>query len=78
MIANILPLFHVANKLHVQYNSRVNDIFFVRKDNGSARRFTPGPRGLYYCDAQKVDGTILDNTDSSPDYISTVNTNLEK
>ena len=35
-ITNILSLFHVSNKLHVQYNSRVDYNFVVWKDNGSA------------------------------------------
>ena len=42
-IANIISLSHVASKLHVQYDSCIDDTLIAWKENGVARTFIPGP-----------------------------------
>ena len=72
-IANILSLHNVAEKFHVQYDSRTNNHFVVWREDGSARYFTPGPRGLYYCDVSTINGTILANYDDADEATITDN-----
>ena len=44
-IANILYLYNVTDKFHVQFDSRTDNHFVVWREDGTARYFTPGPRG---------------------------------
>ena len=81
-IANILSLHRVSERFHVTYDSRTNNEFIVWRDDGSARYFKPGPRGLYYCDFSQINGTVLTlngeaETGSDPAEINTVRKNLE-
>ena len=68
-IANILSLHRVASKLHVQYDSRTDNTFIVWKEDGSSRRFIPAPKGLYYCNVNEIDGTVLNQYGEDPDKI---------
>ena len=77
-IANILSLFRVSLKFHVQYDSRVTGSFIVWKDDGSSREFKPGTNGLYYFDYSGTDETILLNDHDNDSVIRTVDSNLAK
>lgn len=58
-ITNILSLYIMACQYYVQYDKRSSKISVVWKDGGSSREFTPGPKGLYYCDFSKTKGVLL-------------------
>ena len=83
-IANILSLYRVTEKFHVEFNSRTENNFVVWRDDGSARYFKPVPRELYYCNVSQIQGTILanDGTVHTLDlvgdlaHVNTVNYNL--
>ena len=78
-----MSLYLVIEWFHVQYDNRTSNEFVVWKDDGSCRRFEPGPRGLYYCDMSNVEGTVLTNygydaVDTiTPETINTVKENLK-
>ena len=61
----------------------MSNYFVVWKDDGSCRRFTPGPRGLYYCDMSSIVGTVLTNycynavDNIAPEMVNTVKENLK-
>ena len=83
-IANILPIYKVTSNFHVQFDSRSNNQFTVRRDDGTARNFPSGPNGLYYCDFTDIYGTLIANEgmiydphlDNNPADINTVKINL--
>ena len=80
-IANILSLYHVANKMHVQYDSAVEDAFIVWKDDGTCNRFIAGTRGLYYLDTSStdmIDDAVLIMDSSNPDSIEQVELKKQK
>ena len=81
-IANILSLHCVVAKWHVEYNSRVDNTFIIWKKDKSARWLTPTPSGLFYCNTQLVEGTILsgDVSDSimDPEKINNIKTNMTR
>ena len=78
-IANILSLFNVAAKVHIQYNNNVENAFLVWKEDGTVRKFTAGPRELYYSDTKEIKETLLNNTDHlNPDNVPTVEENLKR
>ena len=85
-IANILSLYKVTTRFHVQFDSRTNNNFVVWRENESARYFEPSARGLYFCDVTKINGTILANNGitydthlaGDPAEINTVENNLKK
>lgn len=77
-IANILSLHRVSSKLHVQYDSRVNNTFLVWKNDGTVRRFIPAPNGLYYCDTRQIEGSVLATVDLDPYQIKTAKSNMAK
>ena len=77
-ITNILSLFRVSQRMHVQYDSHTDNAITVWKGDGSVRKFRPGPRGLYYSDTREIEGTILALDGIHPDEIETVETNLAK
>ena len=62
-IANILSMFLVAQRFHVQYDSRTSGSFKVWKDDDTCRNFTPGPKGQYYSDFKDRHETILVTND---------------
>ena len=84
VITNILSLYRVTEKFHVEFNSRTDNNFLVWRDDGSARHFKPGPRGLYYCGVSQLHGTILANNGNvhapdlggDPAHINTVKDDL--
>ena len=81
-IANILSLHRTREVFHVTYDSREDNQFIVRRSDGLARYFKPGPRGLYYCDFSQIEGTIMTldgeaECGGDPVEINTVRRNLE-
>ena len=60
-IANILSLYRVTDKFHVEFDSRTDNNFVVWHDDDSVRYFKPGPRGLYYLYMLEIHGTVLVN-----------------
>ena len=78
-IANILSLFRVSLRFHVQYDSRATGSFIVYKNNGTSREFKPSTKGLYYSDYNNNNETILLNDHySSNEGVNTVSENLMK
>ena len=72
----ILSLFHVAQRIHVQYDSHTDDTLTVWKGDGNVRKFRPGPRDLYYFDSREIEGTALGVDEEDPDTINTAEANL--
>ena len=77
-IANILSLYRVSLKFHVQFDSRTNGSFVVWRDNGTSREFKPGKKGLYYSDYGSNDGEIILNQYDEIEGVPTVEKNLTK
>ena len=81
-IANILSLFLVAQRFHIQYDNRTSPNFRVWKENGTCREFKPGSRGLHYCDVNTIYDTVLteydETLDVEPDKVATVKENLKR
>ena len=75
-IANILSMYLVAQKFHVQYDSRGSGNFMVWKDDGTCRSFQPGPKGLYYSNLKECNEIALVGNGES-ETINTVKGNLE-
>lgn len=79
-IANILSIHRVARQYHIRYDSRSTGKFVVRKDDGSTCKFTPGPKGLYYCHYSKTKGVLLameGDDEASENKINTAKENLK-
>ena len=77
-IANILSLFKVAQRFHIQYDNVKSSSFFVWKDDGSYREFKPGPKGLHYSDYSPEKEMILVNEHEVGTAIDTVRKNLTR
>ena len=77
-IANILSLFRVAQRFHVEYDSTRSGSFTVWKDDGSSREFKPGTKGLYYYDCDEQTEVILVSGHDNVDGITRVRDNLMK
>lgn len=75
-IANILSLYRVTSILHVHYDSRVYNGFTVYKSNGGTRTFKPAQNGLYYCNTDDTEGTILATAELDADQMQTVKDNM--
>ena len=75
-IANILSMFLVARKFHVQYDSRDGGDFIVWKDDGTCRSFIPGSKGVYYSNFKECNENILVGN-GEPEAVNTVEGNLE-
>ena len=75
-IANTLSMFLVAQRFHIQYDSRTSGSFDVWKDDGTCRNFASGPKGLYYSDFKDRQETILVVNDQ-PKVVRTVEDNLD-
>ena len=77
-IANILSLYHVATRMHVQYDNAEENAFIVWREDGTPIRFKVGVRGLFYYDTANKEETILLMDDSNPDSIAQVEINKRK
>ena len=71
-IANILSLYNVTSKYHVQYDSHTTDTFMLWREDGSCREFGPGGKGLYYCDVRSNDAVALAMTGQEDNMVKTV------
>ena len=77
-IANILSLYRVSLRFHIQFDSRGLGNFMVWKDDGTCREFKPGAKGLYYSDYDAQHETILLNDYDQERMINTMKENLKK
>ena len=77
-IADILSLFLVAQRFHIQYDSRVTGSYMVWKNDDICRRFDPGSRGLFYSDYKNRNETALVSDEHEPEIVNTVRYNLTK
>ena len=71
-IENILSLYHVISKMHVEYDSWHEDEFH------SIERFKAGTWGLYYYDTSEIEDTVLIMDDANLDSVASVETNKLK
>ena len=62
-LTNILSLYLVTKKYHVQYDSKLHDVFLVTKPNGETIEFKPSPTGLYYHDT-RIRSIVMLNTEA--------------
>ena len=77
-IANILSLFLVVQRFHIEYDSRLTGAFLVWTNDDTCRRFNPGPRGLFYADYKCRSETTLVLNDHKPYAVTTVQGNLAR
>ena len=77
-LANILSLFLVAQRFHIEYDSRLTGAFLVWTNNDTCRRFNPGPRGLFYDNYKCRNETTLVLNDHKPDAVNTVQISLAR
>ena len=68
----------MAQRFHIEYDSRQTGAFLVWKDDDTCRRFIPGPRGLFYSDYKSRDETILVLNEHEPEAVNTVRNNLTR
>ena len=75
-IANILSLFKVAQRFHVEYDSAQTGSLIVWKGDGTRREFKPGVRGLFYYDCTSNEETVLTTQHYTIDCVNTVKENM--
>ena len=77
-IANILSLYKVSTRFHIEYDSRLTGSFKVWRNNDTFREFRPSNKGLYFSNCDITNETILVNDAAEPKTINTVSENLTK